>query len=344
MNTKTEQFEFQEIGDEQSFDPNDIYVNTPFTQASFYGEWQKSLGRIVKRFLVSSGNKVVAYFQLIKYPLLFGKSYFYIPYGPVINTFSEDFFASLKNELIRIAKIENAVFVRLDFTPPVSNNILLKFFVKAPFYTYHSAYFQPRVEWFLALNKSKNELLMSMHEKARYSIRLSERKGITAEIITGDFEKYFEIFYELMLETAKRDGFNLHPKTYYENIFRNLSKTNSYLSIARYGQKILVVNLIVVFGKVANYVFGGSSNEERNRMPTYLAQWKAICYAQKLNCDYYNFGGIADENKIYKNWEGLTTFKKKFGGEKVVHSDFFDVVVDPFWYYVYNFRKYLKKP
>lgn len=337
------QFELREIGDDENFDPSNLCADVPFTQASFYGDWQKSLGRPVKRFLMYSDNEVVAYFLLIKYPLLLGKSYLYVPYGPVTKNFSEDFFANLKQELKQIAKAENSVFVRLDFTPPTTSETLSKFFTKAPLYTYHSAYFQPRMEWFLSLEKSENEILLAMHEKTRYSIRLAERKGITAEIITEDFEKYFEIFYELMAGTAKRNGFSLHQKNYYENIFQNLHKTNSYLSIARYDQKILAIDLVIVFGKIANYVFGGSSDEERNRMPTYLAQWKAICYAKQLNCNYYNFGGISTANKIYKGWDGLTIFKKKFGGKEITHSDFFDVVVNPFWYHLYNFRKRLKK-
>jgi len=200
------------------------------------------------------------------------------------------------------------------------------------------------VEWFLELKKSEDELLKEMHEKTRYSIRLAERKEITAEIVTEDFEKYFETFYTLIAGTAKRNGFSLHQKNYYDNIFQNLSKIeNSYLSVARYDQKILAINLVIVFGRIANYVFGGSSDEERNRMPTYLTQWKAICYAKQLNCGYYNFGGIATENKIYKGWDGLTIFKKKFGGKEIKHSDFFDVVVSPFWYHLYNFRKRIKK-
>ena len=73
--------------------------------------------------------------------------------------------------------------------------------------------------------------------------------------------------------------------------FENLSRTSSYLSVARYGEKILAIDLVIVFGKTANYVFGCSSNEERNRMPAYLAQWEAICYAKELNCDYYNLVG-----------------------------------------------------
>jgi len=337
-------FEFREIGNNESFDTSIICVDTPFTQASFYGDWQKSLGRKTRRFLVYSDKEIVAYFQLIKYPLLLGKSYFYIPYGPVTKDFSKEFFGSIKKELTRIAKDDNVVFVRLDFTPQIANDVLSDFFTEAPLYTYHSAYFQPRLEWFLELEKSEDEFLKEMHEKTRYSIRLAERKGITAEIITKDFEKYFETFYTLMAGTAKRNGFSLHPKNYYENIFQNLSKTeNNYLSIARYDQKILAIDLVIVFGKIANYVFGGSSDEERNRMPTYLAQWKAICYAKQLNCNNYNFGAISIENKIYKGWDGLTIFKKKFGGKEIKHSDFFDVVVNSFWYRLYNFRKRIKK-
>jgi lipid II:glycine glycyltransferase (peptidoglycan interpeptide bridge formation enzyme) len=78
-------------------------------------------------------------------------------------------------------------------------------------------------------------------------------------------------------------------------------------------------------------------------MPTYLAQWKAITHAKKIGCVDYDFGGIANDNKMYKGWEGLTAFKKKFGGREVRHSDFFDVVVQPFWYHLYNLRKLLKK-
>jgi len=122
------QFKFREIGKEEDFDPNNLCDNVPFTQARFYGDWQKKLSRIVRRFLVYSDEEIVAYFQLIKYPLLLGKSYFYIPYGPVVKNTSENLFANFKQELKQIAKIEKAVFVRLDFTPPVSNEILSKFF------------------------------------------------------------------------------------------------------------------------------------------------------------------------------------------------------------------------
>ena len=98
-----------------------------------------------------------------------------------------------------------------------------------------------------------------------------------------------------------------------------------------------------MFGNTATYVFAGSSSEERDRLPSYLAQWETIQHAKKLGCKYYNFGGISGESAAHKSWDGLTSFKKKFGGEELQHSTFFDIVADPLWYNIYNFRKYLKK-
>ncbi len=338
-------FIFRELEKNEPFDPLTLYPKAPFTQAQFYGQWQVSLGREVKRVVVLSEGKEVAYFQLIKYPLLLGKSYFYIPYGPITKDFSADFFANLKKELIRMALVANAVFVRLDFTPPIkgdeSKKLLARIFTRSSPWTYQSAYFQPRTEWFLNLDKTEDQLLKEMHKGTRYSIHLARRKGITTEIVTSNFGKYFEIFYELTTGTAKRNGFSLHHKTYYQNIFNHLQSGNAYLSIARYGEKILVIKLIIRYGQIANCIFSGSSNDHRDLRPTYLVQWAAICQAKKLGHNFYNFGGIAS-NKIYQGWEGLTIFKKNFGGMEIVHSDFFDVITQSLWYHLYNLRKLVK--
>ncbi len=360
----------------------------PFTQTNFYASWQRNLNRNVEIFnavrMVSNlgtegksvfETEVVAKVLLVTYPLVAGKNYIYAPYGPVlfdeglIN--SSEFLKSLKDLLQEVCRKQNAVFARLDFSYPSifstqsseaetkneQNNfnakLLSGFFKKAPSITYHSAYFQPRYEWFLKIDKSEEEILKEMHEKTRYSVRLSARKEIETKIVTTKDEggpmKYFEDFYSLMNETAKRNGFSLHTKKYYEGIFESLSTSkeleNSYLAIAYFKEKILAMDLVIVHGKIANYVFGASNNEERNRMPAHSAQWTAIKYAKSLGCDLYNFGGVSLEGKkhVYKGWEGLTSFKQKFGGYAVSHLDFFDYVALPLWYHAYNLRKYLKK-
>lgn len=314
--------------------------NTPFTQASFYGAWQTSLGRLVKRFLVYEDNEIVASYQIVRYPLWLNYGYFYLPYGPIIKENSDDLLNFIKKHLKLLARENKAVFVRLDFTPTLNS----KLFTPAPKYTYHSAYFQPRYDWVLDLTPTPDKLLENMDKDTRYSIRLAERKEIAIEIITENFADYFDRFYELMSETAQRNDFSLHSGEYYKNIFANLSQIkNSFLSIAKYQEKILAINVIIVFKGVANYVYAASSSEERNRAPAYLAQWQGILRAKQLGCHSYNFGGISGSDDKHDGWEGLTFFKKNFGGREIKHSNFSDIVVNQFWYRLYCLRKLFQK-
>lgn len=338
MNTYT----LHEIEKDDPFDPATLCEKTPFTQASFYGDWQTHLGRKVRRFLILREKKTVAYFQMVSYPLLLKKTYVYIPYGPITKDTSDEFFAFLKKKLKRLAKEENAVFVRLDITPLVPNKTLGTFFTSAPHYTYQSACFQPRTEWFLNIENSEEELLGDMHKKNRYAINAAERKEVVGEIVTENFMEYFDTFYSLLEETASRNHFHLHEKSYYQYIFEHPPK-DTYLSIAKFEDTILAIGLTVVFGKTANYIFAGSCDQERDRMPSYAVQWTAIRHAKNIGCSFYNFGGITTEDEHVKDWSGLTRFKKRFGGEEVRHSDFFDVVAQPVWYLLYTLRKLCKK-
>lgn len=336
-------FSFKELGAGERFEPLSLCADAAFTQAAVYGAWQKALGRTVRRFLISENNQPIMYFQLVKYSLFLRKHYLYAPYGPVCKVPpSKELLLFLREQLLKIAQSENAVFARLDFTPAPRDAFLLQqIFTKSARATYRSAHFQPRAEWFLDVDKTENELLMAMHEKTRYSIRLAERKGVVTEIVNEDFGKYFDTFYRLMQKTARRDGFYLHPKAYYQSIFQNITPQNAFLSVAKYQEQILAINLVVVYGKTAHYVFGGLDNAERNRMPAYAVQWAAIRHAKEIGCTAYNFGGVAI-GKTYQGWEGLTAFKQKFGGRRVVHSDFYDVVAERFWYGAYCLAKVVK--
>jgi lipid II:glycine glycyltransferase (peptidoglycan interpeptide bridge formation enzyme) len=336
-------FTFKELADTEDFDPTSLSTEASFTQAKLYADWQKDHHRVVRRFVVLYADTVIAYFQLIKHHLPFKKSYLYIPYGPITNNTSPEFLSALKSHLVTVAKEEDTVFVRLDFSPTVSDSTLAPFFTKSPRCTYHGSYFQPRIEWFLELSPSEDELLKNMHEKTRYSIRLAERKDVTTEIITKDFDTYFEPFFNLMQNTATRNKFSLHHRHYYQSVFKSLVTTpNSFLSIARLGQTILAIDLIITYGNTAHFVFGATSDEERNRMPAHLAQWGAIKFAKSKGCTYYNFGAVSSEDDSHESWDGLSSFKRKFGGKERRHSDFFDVVVSPICYYIYNLRHYIK--
>jgi len=361
------EFTIRELNEEDFFDPLLLSPSAPFTQSDEYRKWQKGLEREVKRFLIEQGGLVLGFFQTIKFELPFGKSYIYSPYGPIlkINTLDSngrnELLSYLKKYLLELYRHSNVVFVRLDFTLTSENKNISsgdadyfhhsqKYFKRAPKSTYLGAYFQPRQEWFLDITPPEGNLLKAAHEKTRYLIGLAGRKGIETEIVESNFKNYFEQFYSLLSGTAERNGFSLHPKTYYEHIFGCIEKNpinpdfrfQAYLSIAKYDGEILVMNLIVRYGNVAHFIFGGSSDAHRNLSPSHLAQWAAIVHAKKIGAKSYNFGGISADDGTHKSWDGLSSFKKKFGGHAVSHEHTYDLVIKRFWYTLYVFRKVLK--
>jgi lipid II:glycine glycyltransferase (peptidoglycan interpeptide bridge formation enzyme) len=77
------------------------------------------------------------------------------------------------------------------------------------------------------------------------------------------------------------------------------------------------------------YLYGASSDLERELMPTYLLQWEAMRWAKKYGCKLYDLWGIPDEDEsvLESNFSerqdglwGVYRFKRGFGGQ-VIRSE-----------------------
>jgi len=322
------------------------------------------------KYQVSSDN-LVAVALIVKYNLPFGRSYLYCPRGPVINesriTNHESRIPNmLFCEIKKIARREKSFFLKID--PPVSywfhsGNSPVKpkckscakgleplsqhnyNFKKSPNET------QPKDTLMLDLEKSEEELLKEMKQKTRYNIRLAGKRGIKIRNyklgITDqeEFRKKFDFFWNLTEETSRRDKFTSHNKEYYQKMLESLSgkgqdrcdKQNLYakLYLAEYKEKIIAANIVLYFGDLAVYLHGSSSSEYRNLMAPYLLQWKQIQDAKTQGYKKYDFWGITIDGEK-KNWQGITKFKKGFGGEEKSYIGAYDLVFDKLWYSIYK--------
>jgi len=93
------------------------------------------------------------------------------------------------------------------------------------------------------------------------------------------------------------------------------------------------------------YFYGASSDEERNRMPTYLLQYEAMLWAKRKGCQWYDMWGIPDvdetqlENEFLDHHDGLWgvyRFKRGFGGDVKRSVGAFDFVYQPLLYRAYR--------
>lgn len=336
---------FDEIVGEGDWKAATAGLNIPLTQTFTYGEIQKHAGRGVRRFKISSGSNLIGAVTLIAYPLFGNLKYWYSPYGPVLTHVSEESVRGVHDALKSFVQKEGGVFVRVDFSSGsvCNDDVFKKYFIPSSLSSYAGAYFQPRAEWYTDISKSPEEILGAMHSKTRYSVKYAERKGVVTQISKSDLSSRIPDFLRLMKLTASRNGFALHNDTYYESYFKEVEKTgNGFVIEARFNEHLLASHFVFVVGDVAHYVFGATSDEYKDLCAPYLAHFNAMLEAKNMGAKYYNFGAVSSDGLDTK-WQGLTTFKQKFGGRTIQHAHFYDLVSSPFWYYVYIVRKLLKR-
>ncbi len=307
---------------------------TPFTQSWEWGEFQKVLGRNVWRLeSVSDNGELCGAALVVEYPLPFAKRFLYIPRGPIVKKDSSRAVNELIQSVKTLAEEQGAIFVRIDSLTDKQTGLR-----PAPEYAYRSAITQPKTEWMVDVSQSEEDLLKNMHEKTRYNIRLAQKKGVHAMAHKGkDAEHQFNSFLSLLGETAVRDQFHLHPTRHYEALIEAFHE-HAEIVTARFEGKLLAAGLILFFGDTATYLYGGSSSENRNLMAPYAMHWEAIKRAKEKGCRCYSFGGVNDTDLA-----GVTRFKQGFGGASIDFPGSFDMIVNPFWYWLYNFARRVKK-
>ena len=182
----------------------------------------------------------------------------------------------------------------------------------------------------LDLAKSEEELLAQMKQKTRYNVRLAQKKGVVVE--ERDDPEALEIFLKLQKQTAKRQGFFLHPDSYYRTVWEVLRpKGMAYLLIAKVENTPVVAWMLLKYQDTLYYPYGGSSTEHRKFMPSNLMMWEAIKLGKRLGCKTFDMWGATDDES--DPWYGFTRFKLGYGGELVSFPGAYDLILNPLLYY-----------
>ena len=332
-------------------------------------KFQESTGR--RTFFVSSPSPLIPLpkgegeieFQasIVEHKLPIVGKYFYIPRGPIIreqeSVNKEQYFG----KIINLAKENNIGWIRID----PENSFMLDI-IRSNWRVFKSPHdMQPRENFVMDISKTEEELLAGMKEKTRYNIKLAQKRGVVAKIITNNqetinkqisnsngqnFKKYASEFIELIKITSERKGIKSHPESYYQKMLETIPAENLKLYLAEYQNKIIAGILVIYFGKTATYLHGASSDEFRNVMAPYLLQWQAIQNAKKEGMTEYDFGGISTNYELNTNirttnsWAGITKFKTGFSPETnpTEFPGSYDIVINPFKYALYRALQKIK--
>jgi peptidoglycan pentaglycine glycine transferase (the first glycine) len=289
-----------------------------FLQSWAWGEFQRSVGRKVFRF---AGDSAIA--QVIELPLPFGKKYWFCPKGPIpaiqdSRSRIQEFFNELKNK----AKGGGAVFLRIE---PAEKAAGIK-----------TKDISPACTSIFDLAKSEEELLVAMHPKTRYNIKVAMKHGV---VVRSSFivHRSFDEIWDLFEETARRDGFRTHERGYYE---KQVLMPEIKVFCAEHEGKDLAAAIVFFDGDTATYLHGASSSVSRNVMAPYALHWEIMRYAKARGCARYDLWGISDDPK--SGWAGITRFKRGWGGADLCGPGAYDLPVDRFWYSVYRLARRMR--
>jgi peptidoglycan pentaglycine glycine transferase (the first glycine) len=175
---------------------------------------------------------------------------------------------------------------------------------------------QPLRTILLDLTLGEDTLLAQMKEKWRYNIRLAGRKGVRVRVARTSEE--VRAWYTLLQTTAIRDNFDIHTLDYYLRAWRIFDPRNQVrLFLAEYQDHLLAGIFVGLMAKQAIYLYGASSNENRQLMPNYLLQWEAIRWAKREGATSYDFWGIPATDNESEPMAGVYRFKSGWGGKVI---------------------------
>jgi len=306
------------------------HPNTHLLQTGEWGELKSSFGWKPVRIV---NGEVGVQILFRKLPLGFTVGYIAkSAISPQQSTFNHE----LWSEIDLVCKQNRAIFLKLEpdlwnGQEPETWNLELRT-------SQHNI--QPSRTIIVDIKSSEEQILARMKQKTRYNIRLAEKKGVTVRSWDD-----IASFHKMMLLTGERDKFGVHSREYYQLAYDLFyPKGLGELLVAEYQGQPLAALFVARHGNRAYYLYGASTDEERNRMPTYLLQWEAMKWAKARGCEEYDLWGVPDEDEITleANFEkrhdglwGVYRFKRGFGGELKRSVQAMDRVYNPLLYWAY---------
>ena len=287
---------------------------------------------------------------VLEKPLPFGLSFLYTPEVDFFKVNFSTFLPKIKE----ISQKSHSIFARLDFLnqknslfgPKIEKILKQKLFIKS------FEEIQPEYRQIVDITKAEEMILIKMKPKGRYNIKVAQKSGLVVEksdpstsLGTGNIDEFYKIF----VETAQRDGFEIRPKKYFQELLQILKSAGlAEMLIIRYNGTPVAAGIFTFYKEMASYMYGASLSEYRNVMAPYLMHWEAIKLAREKGCKFYDllavspFGSDIDSNLVVK-YAGISRFKEQFGGIKYQTVGSWDLVTKSCWYWLFKIIEKIRR-
>ncbi|HEY7346854.1 MAG TPA: peptidoglycan bridge formation glycyltransferase FemA/FemB family protein [Ktedonobacterales bacterium] len=188
----------------------------------------------------------------------------------------------------------------------------------------------------IAVDLAADEQTIASRQKAkwRYNTNLAARKGITVRQAQSLDD--LQHWYDLVEITRARDRFASRTLSYYQRAWKSLKAGNqAELFLAEHAGTLLAGIFVSRVGRQGIYLYGASSDQNRQLMPNHLLQWEAMRWAKAQGATLYDLWGIANSDDPGDPLAGVTQFKRGWGGKVIQYIGAFDYVYAPLAYRIF---------
>ncbi len=338
MSWRTERYTLRPLAAEQREQWDRFVTEHPYghlLQSWGWGELKQQAGWDALRLALwdAERERIVAGAQVLRrtlphLPLRVGHLA-YVPKGPLIDWFQPEqcraFFSQLNSFLIRQGALALHIEPALEAGTEHGEHIMKQLAAL----DFHAARaIQPLRTIMLDVTPDEDTLLARMKEKWRYNVRLAARRGVTVR--GAETLEDVAAWYRLLEITAARDHFGIHTLDYYRRAWQLFAaRGQARLLLAEYQGQLLAGIFVGLFARQAIYLYGASSNEQRQVMPNYLLQWEAIRQARQHGASCYDFWGIPESDAEEEAMAGVYRFKRGWGGRVVRFLGCYERVYHP---------------
>lgn len=270
----------------------------------------------------------------------------YVPKGPAMDYSNTALVNAVFDELEQLARKRFAIWLKIDpdviagtgipgdedDTPYPPGQAIVQL-LKDRKWRFSDDQVQFRNTIVVDLTTDEDDILMQMSQNTRRKVRTGEKKGVT---VRSASLHDLDTLYKLYAITGERDNFLIRPSAYYEKAWRDFIEAGlAHALIAEAEGEAIAHVILFHFGRKCWYFYGASSNEQRNKMPTYALQWEAMRWAKAQGYTLYDMWGAPDHfNEDDPLW-GVYEFKRGFRGTVTRHIGAWDYSPFPLLYRIY---------
>ena len=203
---------------------------------------------------------------------------------------------------------------------------------------------QPRLLCIVDLRgRTEAELLKGMNQQWRRNVKKAEKAGVQVRAVGPEG---LDTFHELYVESAQRDNFLPRPKAYFDAMARAFDsedtgtdgdepRVSARFYEAHVDGDVLASALMIRFGRTFSYLYGGSTERNRDARASNALQWRAMRDAAAAGCEAYDFRGFNTSLGATSPLTGLLLFKLGAGADVVEMVGERELVISRFWHFAF---------